>query len=78
MARKHRFKVVEHVSGYAVYDTVTTRSHWMSDGVDAVFTRSGKAMRPGSEHFRKEWERSLNQNESETAEAYGFDDKEDE
>lgn len=42
----------------------------MSDGVDVVFTRSGKAMSPGTERFRKAWEKMLNENPWETYEAY--------
>ena len=67
---KHRFKVIEYSSGFAVRDTESGKERWMSDGVDTLFTKSGKAMRPGSEYFRKTWQRVLNANEEETAEAY--------
>jgi hypothetical protein len=69
---RRRFKVIEHMDGYAVYDTVSGKDHWMSDGVDAVFTRSGRAMSPGTAGFIEAWERDLNSSPSETAEAYGF------
>jgi hypothetical protein len=67
---KHRFIVVEYGSGYAVRDRETNKEHWMSDGVDCVFTKLGKSMRPGSEYFRKAWQKSLNASSSETEEAY--------
>jgi hypothetical protein len=68
--RKHRFRVIEYSSGFAVQDTETGREVWMGDGVDTLFTRTGKAMRPGSEHFRRTWERILNDDEDETLQAY--------
>lgn len=67
---KQRFRVVEYSSGFAVRDTETGQERWMSDGVDALFTATGRAMRPGSEYFRKTWQRALNENEGETLEAY--------
>ena len=67
---RHRFKVIEYSSFYAVRDTTTGKEHPMGDGVDTLFTPTGKAMRCGTEHFRKTWERSLNANPSETEEAY--------
>jgi hypothetical protein len=69
---RRRFKVVEYASYYAVRDlwSPKEREHAMSDGVDCLFTKSGKAMRPGTEYFRLAWERALNENPSETAEAY--------
>ncbi len=66
--------VVEYSSYYAVIDRQTGKEHAMSDGVDVLFTPTGRAMSPGSEYFRKTWERLLNENQDETAEAYGFDD----
>lgn len=70
--RKHsrRFQVIEYHSGYAVRDRTTGKEHWMSDGVDSLFTQSGQAMRPGTEYFRKAWQRSLNADAEQTAEAY--------
>lgn len=70
MSMRNRFKVIEYSSGYAVRDTETGNEQWMSDGVDVLSTKTGKSMRPGSEYFRKAWEKSLNQNQAETAEAY--------
>jgi hypothetical protein len=67
---KHRFKVIEYASYYAVRDSVTGEEEAMSDGVDSVHTPTGKAMRPGSEYFRKTWERMLNDPLNETLEAY--------
>lgn len=69
---RHRFEVVEYDSGYAVRDRVSGEERWMSDGVDALSTPTGKSMKPGTEYFRKAWQRVLNENESETAEAYDF------
>ncbi len=67
---KRRFKVIEYSSFYSVKDTQTGKEHSMSDGVDSLFTPNGKAMKPGSEYFRKTWERVLNEDPDETAEAY--------
>lgn len=68
--KRKRFSVVEYASYYAVRDNSTGKEHAMSDGVDVLFTKTGRAMRPGSEYFRKTWERALNASESETEEAY--------
>jgi len=70
---KNRFKVVEYSSGYAVRDLTTNKEHWMSDGVDCLSTPTGRMMKPGSEYFRRTWERFLNSNVEETEEAY-FDE----
>ena len=72
MSRKRkRFTVVEYASFYAVRDNTTGKEQAMSDGVDVLSTPSGKKMmRPGSEYFRRAWERDLNSCESMTAEAY--------
>ena len=67
---KKPFSVIEYSSFYAVRNNETGKEYPMSDGVDTLFTRNGKAMRPGSEYFRKTWEKSLNHNPSETMEAY--------
>ena len=72
---KHRFQVIEYASGYAVCDRITGKEHWMSDGVDAVFTPSGRPMSPGTERFRRAWQRALNACAADTAEAYGFDEE---
>ena len=69
---KHRFKVVEYSSGYVLEDRKSSVSHWLGDGVDALTTPCGRSMKPGSEHFRRMWQRALNENPSETVEAYGF------
>lgn len=66
----YRFRVVEYTSHYVVWDTKTDRQHPMSDGVDVLTTATGRSMRPGSEYFRRAWERSLNENPNETLEAY--------
>ena len=68
--RSRRFMVIEHISGFAVRDTETGREAWMGDGVDTLFTRAGCAMCPGSESFRRVWQRALNEIEAETLEAY--------
>lgn len=67
---KHRFLVVEYSSFYAVRDKETGKEHPMGDGVDTLSTRTGKMMRPGSEYFRKSWQRFLNESPDETLEAY--------
>lgn len=64
------FSVIEYSSHYAVRHNPSGEQHTMSDGVDCVFGKNGKALRPGTESFRKKWEDSLNDNESETMEAY--------
>jgi hypothetical protein len=65
-----RFSVIEYSSFYAVRDNTTGEQHPMGDGVDTLITPTGRTMRCGTEYFRKTWERSLNANEAETAEAY--------
>jgi hypothetical protein len=67
---KHRFKVIEYSSFFAVHDTESGKQHPMGDGVDTLSTKTGRTMRPGSEYFRRTWERALNENPAETAEAY--------
>jgi hypothetical protein len=67
---KHRFKVIEYSSFYAVRDTTTGKEHHMGDGVDTLTTRTGRSMTCGTEYFRKAWEQSLNSDPAETAEAY--------
>ena len=67
---KHRFKVVECASGYSVEDTTTGKSHWLSDGVDVLFDKRDRARSPGTEAFRRDWEKALNGNPDETLEAY--------
>ncbi len=67
---KHRFEVVEYASYFAVRDRETGKEAAMSDGVDVMMTPTGKTMHPGSEYFRKAWQKSLNENPSETFEAY--------
>jgi len=66
---KHRFKVVEYASFFAVRDSITGEEHVMSDGVDVLSTPTGKSMKPGSEYFRKTWERALNESPDEILEA---------
>jgi hypothetical protein len=66
----NRYRVIEYSSYYAVLDMITGRQRTMGDGVDTLCTATGKAMRPGSEHFRKTWERELNATPSETEDAY--------
>lgn len=70
MAKRNRFKVIEYSGGYELLDTKTGQSHWLSDGVDSLFTSTGKSMIPGTEYFRKTWERTFNWNIQETLEAY--------
>lgn len=67
---KHKFKVIEYMGHYSVRDTETGEERVMSDGVDVLTTKTGRIMKPGSEYFRKTWERFLNQDPEETAEAY--------
>lgn len=64
------FTVVEYSSYYAVRHNATGREAGMGDGVDTLFTPTNRPMSPGSEHFRKTWERVLNHNSSDTLEAY--------
>jgi len=70
--KRNRFQVIEYSTHYSVLDTVSGKSHVMSDGVDVLSTPTGRTMAPGSEYFRKTWEKALNENLDETAEAYDF------
>lgn len=67
---KRRFKIVEYASGFAVYDTVSKLEKWISDGVDLLFTKTGRAVSPGCKTFNDRLEKALNEDESETEEAY--------
>lgn len=68
--RKNRFKAIEYASGFAVLDTVTGQESWISDGVDILFTPTGRAVSPGSKTFLRKLEHSLNNPAYETLEAY--------
>jgi hypothetical protein len=68
---KGRFQVNEHFNGYALTDTVTGQTHWLSDGVDCVAaTEDGEYLSPGTPGFTEMWESDFNSNESETMDAY--------
>lgn len=69
-SRQHEFRVIEHANGYELRHVPTGRTHWLSDGVDVLTTPTGRIMRPGSEHFRRTWERVLNADATETRKAY--------
>lgn len=65
-----RFNAVEYVSGFAVQDTVSGEEHWIGDGVDMLSDKRGRMLSPGSKGFLRKLQRSLNESESETLEAY--------
>ena len=67
---KKLFSVVEYTSFFAVRHNPTGEEKPMGDGVDTLFTPTGKAMSPGAKGFVSTWEKSLNANEGETLEAY--------
>ena len=64
------FTVVEYSSFYAVRHNPSGDEHPMGDGVDTLFTPTGRAMRCGTEYFRRTWERALNADWRSTLEAY--------
>ena len=64
------FTVIEYTSHYQVRHNPSGQVAFLSDGVDCLFTETGRAIRPGREYFRRKWENSLNENEDETLEAY--------
>lgn len=64
------FTVIEYSSFYAIRHNESGKEHCIGDGVDSVFTPNGKAMRCGTERFRKIWEKSFNDCENDTMEAY--------
>lgn len=72
MAKKrHTVEVIEYPTGFAVRHIATGKEHWMGDGVDTLFTKTGRqAMRPGDKTFRQRWEQYLNQDIVETMAAY--------
>ena len=65
-----KFDVVEYPSGYAVRENRTGKEHWLSDGVDVLFDAAGNPRSPGTECFRRDWQRALNADAAETKEAY--------
>jgi len=65
-----RFDVVERASYYEIVDTWTGKSRVMGDGVDSVFTASGRPISPGTERFTRAWRKAVNENPDETLEAY--------
>lgn len=64
------FSVIEYTGHYSVRNNQTGQEHVMGDGVDTIHDENGKAELPGTEEFRAKWEEILNDNESETMEAY--------
>ncbi len=65
------FSVIEYASFFAVRHNATGQEAHMGDGVDALFTAAtNKPMSPGAKGFVKAWEKSLNESESDTLEAY--------
>lgn len=67
---KRRFGVIEYDSGFAVFDKMTKKEAWISDGVDLLFTPTGKPVNPGSKGFCKKLAKALNYAPEETFEAY--------
>ena len=67
---RKRFIIRECLSGYELQDTFTLNTGWLGDGVYTLFTATGKAMRPGSEYFRRTWERHINATANESLKAY--------
>lgn len=64
------FQVNEWSSGFEVQHVPTGKTHWMSDGVDALFDEEGHAFSPGDPGFRELWEHVLNETPDETLAAY--------
>ena len=67
---KKLFSVIEYSSFFAVRHNPSGEEHPMGDGVDTLFTPTGKPMNPGAKGFVKHWERCLNESWGETLEAY--------
>jgi len=67
---KRTFTVVEYGSHYSVRHNRSGREAVMGDGVDVVFDKDGHALSPGTEKFRRQWQRDLNASAEETMEAY--------
>lgn len=68
--KKKLFSVIEYASFFAVQHNLTGKKHPMGDGVDSLFTPTGRSMSPGAKRFRAEWERQLNSDADQTLEAY--------
>lgn len=67
---KKRYAVIEYAGHYSVRDLWTLGETVMGDGVDTLLTPTGKSIRPGTERFRRMWERELNADPASTQEAY--------
>jgi hypothetical protein len=70
MPQPKMFSVLEHFNGFSVQHNPTGKTHWLSDGVDAVFDTDDKPIPPGSTGFTVLWEDDLNRGWPETLEAY--------
>lgn len=70
------FKVEEHMNGYSLTHVPTGRNHWLCDGVDVMSVDDDEAefgsitLSPGTVGFIMAWTDSMNNNASETMEAY--------
>jgi hypothetical protein len=71
------FTVVEHHSGFELIHNPTGKTHWLSDGVDAIGFDEGYGddeepvtLSPGVLGFVELWTEDMNNSESETLEAY--------
>jgi len=64
------FTVNEYASGFEVEHVPTGTTHWLGDGVDTLFTDDGQGWIPGTPGFREAWEFILNEDGSDTYEAY--------
>lgn len=63
------FAVEESSTGFQLVHKPTGRTHWLGDGVDALFT-ADEPMIPGTDGFTEAWAECLNADVQETLEAY--------
>lgn len=78
MARTTRFKVNEGCNGYELEDTATGRTHWLGDGVDAVYRDDTHAYLAGTPELLTAWTELFNEEPEETLRAYFPDTAEEE
>lgn len=69
-SKEYRFWWYEASDGYYAYDNLTGESRGMGDGVDMLFTPSGRPMSPGTAAFNRAMDRWFRSDQTTIGEAY--------